>query len=538
MKFRLFLILLGISFGSANLRSQNLVPNHDFDQMGLCNLGTISNYVKDSIFDNWFTPPYSTQDLSQFGLLNQPRSFSPYHQCFWPDSVFQYGRDSVFDPFSFPPCLLYINDYPFPKEGSGYIGLKLTDTLDDLPRYGYVDVGCNGNYVKHNSNLWPAYFGRNFVEVGLSNSLEPNEDYTIEFYTRHATNPKWLYSKNIAAFVSQDTFSYFDYLKNSLLPTIESSKTIYENKKWIKISGSFLSNGMERFLTIGNFRKDHQSDYRFIIPADTNRPSTGGDDYYIDAVYLYKSTDTLFNVLLPPDTTLCPGEPITLYAEHDDGFKLKDTTKTFLWNTGSTDSSITASAPGIYWVKVEYNQRWWQTDTITIEEIEPYTSGLPTEVEGCQDDPIRLEANEPLPHHFLEWNTGETDYQIEAADSGYYWLTTTWRCDTVVDSVLVKLENCEPPEPPKVWIPTAFSPNGDGRNDFWTIANLPEDNELIILDRWGKIHYRKENYRGDWDGTNGGGEKLPPGSYVYTLIYTYPPGITERKYGSVTIVDW
>ena len=60
----------------------------------------------------------------------------------------------------------------------------------------------------------------------------------------------------------------------------------------------------------------------------------------------------------------------------------------------------------------------------------------------------------------------------------------------------------------------AFSPNGDGINDFWTVKNIENhpDNQLIIINRWGNEVYRKEGYLNDWDGSS-----LNEGTYFYFM---------------------
>jgi len=71
----------------------------------------------------------------------------------------------------------------------------------------------------------------------------------------------------------------------------------------------------------------------------------------------------------------------------------------------------------------------------------------------------------------------------------------------------------------------AMSPNGDGHNDVFVIRNIEKypNNELIILNRWGKVVYSQKGYgtyNGFYDGTNVNGETLPVGTYFYTLTVT------------------
>lgn len=69
----------------------------------------------------------------------------------------------------------------------------------------------------------------------------------------------------------------------------------------------------------------------------------------------------------------------------------------------------------------------------------------------------------------------------------------------------------------------AFSPNNDGKNDFWYIDNIInfEPNKVIIYNRWGDILNEFENYDNVtvyWSGEDKNGNPLPPGTYFYVLI--------------------
>jgi gliding motility-associated-like protein/uncharacterized repeat protein (TIGR01451 family) len=78
----------------------------------------------------------------------------------------------------------------------------------------------------------------------------------------------------------------------------------------------------------------------------------------------------------------------------------------------------------------------------------------------------------------------------------------------------------------ELFIPGGFSPNGDGKNDFFVIKGLDKtiENTLIIFNRWGNKVYQMDNYDNTWDGTpNTGGtlgnQKLPQGTYYYILEF-------------------
>jgi gliding motility-associated-like protein len=75
----------------------------------------------------------------------------------------------------------------------------------------------------------------------------------------------------------------------------------------------------------------------------------------------------------------------------------------------------------------------------------------------------------------------------------------------------------------------AFSPNGDGLNDFFEVDFIEfyPNNVVFIFNRWGKKVYEKSAYNNEWDG---GG--LPSGTYFYTID---PGDGTEMLKGFLTL---
>ncbi|MBK8582438.1 MAG: gliding motility-associated C-terminal domain-containing protein [Flavobacteriales bacterium] len=70
-----------------------------------------------------------------------------------------------------------------------------------------------------------------------------------------------------------------------------------------------------------------------------------------------------------------------------------------------------------------------------------------------------------------------------------------------------------------VFVPNAFSPNGDGRNDgFCPIFNLPwvVEYEFTIFDRWGELLFLSETVGETWGGMYGG-ELSKTEVYVWKL---------------------
>ena len=69
-------------------------------------------------------------------------------------------------------------------------------------------------------------------------------------------------------------------------------------------------------------------------------------------------------------------------------------------------------------------------------------------------------------------------------------------------------------------IPNVFTPNGDGKNDYFEIPGLDDPcagiSRLMIFNRWGMKVYESSGSQLKWDGTYNGGN-LTPGVYFYVL---------------------
>ena len=84
--------------------------------------------------------------------------------------------------------------------------------------------------------------------------------------------------------------------------------------------------------------------------------------------------------------------------------------------------------------------------------------------------------------------------------------------------------------------PNAFTPNGDGHNDFFTlITRGVKTFHMSIYNRWGQLVYESTDPAAGWDGTYKG-EPQPAEDYIFYVSITNLNGSTYNKQGTVTIL--
>lgn len=135
-----------------------------------------------------------------------------------------------------------------------------------------------------------------------------------------------------------------------------------------------------------------------------------------------------------------------------------------------------------------------------------------------------------------QWSDGRSRNPLSVISEGMYVVTVTDEngCSSV-DSILVR-EFC----PTQFYVPSAFSPNGDGVNDrFGVFAVDFQAVRIRVFDRWGGLVFESSIDRPDWDGRVGE-ELAATGSYLYQVSIdgTGEDGLpqTQVQSGSLMLV--
>lgn len=162
------------------------------------------------------------------------------------------------------------------------------------------------------------------------------------------------------------------------------------------------------------------------------------------------------------------------------------------------------------------------------------------------------------------FNSGETSQltTVQDNDYSYFWwpdssiitsnsiynpvanpyVTTTYFVEITdefgcrgLDSVTVTVLS-PPCEPPYIFVPTGFSPNGDGENDtLFVRGNSIDVVYFAVYSRWGQLIFETEDLNVGWDGTFKG-EALPPDVFGWYLRVKCFNGDEFFDKGNVTLL--
>ena len=201
----------------------------------------------------------------------------------------------------------------------------------------------------------------------------------------------------------------------------------------------------------------------------------------------------------------------------------------YLWNTGGTTDSITVNSPGEYWIRIE-KFGCLAADTLNVFQDPAPVVNAGKDTTVCGNQAVVLYAGNSTASNYL-WNTGETTQSITVRAIGEYSVTVTENSCQAADTVSVGWGDCE------VYIPSGFTPNGDGRNDYFGVLNgfAGTNFFLQIFDKRGLAIFSTESISQKWDGTYKKA-KQPMGAYIWTMQYMNTKKERKFLYGTVMLI--
>ena len=160
------------------------------------------------------------------------------------------------------------------------------------------------------------------------------------------------------------------------------------------------------------------------------------------------------------------------------------------------------------------------------------TLNLRAQVSGNEGDVYRWwPASWFIAENYIN-NTNEATVKIPSSGFVTLQVLTRFGCEDR-DSVFFDAGSCC-----KVFVPTAFSPNGDGKNDYFRVLGTERTRRVVdmqVVNRYGQQVWRARDGRSMWDGKHDGVPQ-EPGVYFYRLQYECPDGKTVHTSGDVTLL--
>ncbi len=224
------------------------------------------------------------------------------------------------------------------------------------------------------------------------------------------------------------------------------------------------------------------------------------------------------------DTLLCQGQKLRLNPDV--------TEASFVWQDGSTSNTFLVETPGIYAVEAIINNQCVEFDQIEVSYSSLSDIDLGPDTTLCNTQDLVLSIENRVGTQYL-WQDGSTGFEFEVERSGLYAITVSEAECSFTDQIEVSVRNCC-----DVYIPNAFSPNGDGINDqFMVFSGCGiESLSLKIFDRKGRLYFEEnEPFNEGWDG-NFRGEQALEAVYVYIIELELEDGRSELFTGDVSLI--
>ncbi|SEW46871.1 gliding motility-associated C-terminal domain-containing protein [Chitinophaga sp. YR573] len=218
------------------------------------------------------------------------------------------------------------------------------------------------------------------------------------------------------------------------------------------------------------------------------------------------------------DQYVCEGETVTLNGS--------GTGNSFSWSPGASLSDSTIASPvasvtgtTTYILSVR-NAQCSSTDTVTVFTLPKPTADAGTDKYILEGGSTILDGQAGgtevsyywTPEYSISSSTILNPTVSPAADTTYtLHVSSPNGCGTAADEVKVTVYK-------NIKIPNAFSPNGDGINDTWSIKQISSytDADVSIFNRYGQLVFHSKGYTNEWDGRYNGSQ-LPVGTYYYVI---------------------
>jgi gliding motility-associated-like protein len=207
---------------------------------------------------------------------------------------------------------------------------------------------------------------------------------------------------------------------------------------------------------------------------------------------------------------------------------LTGTGDSYLWQDNSTAPVYNVSKAGLYFVKVTKGS-CSITDSVKISILLIPRPNLGPDISICRGAPVLLNPG-TFEGSYL-WQDGASTLTYSPTQSGSYSVTISNNCATGTDDINVVLSPCD------VYIPNAFTPNEDGKNDEFKVAIYGTVNSfrLEVFNRYGALIFVSSDPSTGWDGWYKN-KPQPSGAYTWHCVYQLQGKVLTEDKGTVLLV--
>jgi len=244
-----------------------------------------------------------------------------------------------------------------------------------------------------------------------------------------------------------------------------------------------------------------------------------------------------------PDTSVCFGKSVRLNgSENGTSFSWSPTNTLYMANTLTPIAGPETTTTYVLAVYDTVGCPKPGLDSVTVLVVPPVKAFAGNDTAIVINQPLQLNATGGL---FYAWSpsAGLSNPNISnpialfeggEIDSITYVVkvSTAEGCSGYAD-VTVRIFKTKP----EIFVPTAFSPNGDGINDILkpVVAGMKQFDFFRIYNRWGNMLFSSEDQYSGWDG-NFGGIPQPSGTYVFVAQAVDYLGHIYSKKGTVVLI--
>ncbi len=444
-----------------------------------------------------------------------------------------------------------------------------------------VPLNFAGHTAAHSGSAYAGFYTkmpnaneRTYLQAPI-NPFVAGQLYEVSAYFKRSTGSKYA-TNNLGITFSTNALSQAGNQFIPVTPQAVLPNVVADTGSWTRLTSYYVAFGGEKYITVGNFKNDGGTiAFNFINPSPPCVPINSSAFYYVDDIsvttiteqlsiigdtvicigqstgllgvtnttgwwstaalpadtiattnnlltitpatttsYIWHSLQSSYMVtvsvvippilVLPNDSTVCEGVEIMLDATCAGC--------TYNWSTGANTPTITVSASGSYSLSVNnggcYARDTFNLTVLASPEIE-FMNGLAV----CADNEVKVILDAGIAQTYTWSPGGDTTQSILVSEPGTYSVEVTYSNGCTRHAVTLIDENC----PELIFIPGAFTPNNDGKNDlFYAEGTNVKNYKILIFNRWGKLIFETATL-----GISGGWNGKSEGKYAEQGVYTY-----------------